>query len=124
MAHRKLLAAGAALDLVAVLVCLVVPLYSGDDGSATTTATLLEVNGAGALVPLGLFLGLGLLAWLAPWRSVRLLAVLAHGGLTVLALLTIGVFFLPAALVLAAGALRELLRTPAARTPAAAPGPA
>ncbi len=73
------------------------------------------------LVPLGLFLGLGLGAWLAPWRVVRLLAVLAHGGLTVLALLSIGVFFLPPLRSWLAGAVLELVPEPRG-PPVPAPG--
>lgn len=118
VAHRKLLAAGAALDLLAVLACLVLPLYSSDGTDGTGSATLLAVNGAGALVPLGLFLGLGLLAWAMPWRVARLVAVLLHGALTVLALLSIGLLFVPAAFALAVGGFRELT------APAAPPVPA
>ncbi|MBM6400127.1 hypothetical protein [Phycicoccus sonneratiae] len=120
MRHRRLLAAGAALDLLAVLACLVLPLYSGDGSGGPGSATLLAVNGPGALLPLGLLLGLGLLAWAAPWRMLRLLAVLLHGVLTVLALLSIGVFFLPAAAVLALGGFRELTAPTAPRVTAPA----
>ena len=118
MAHRRLSTLGAALDLVAVLACLVLPLYSSDGSAGSGSATLLAVNGAGVLVPLGLFLGLGLLAWAAPWRPLRLVAAGAHGLLTVLAMLSIGPFFLPAAVVLALGAVRDRPVSAAAPVPA------
>ncbi|MGG5259525.1 hypothetical protein [Phycicoccus avicenniae] len=119
MRHRRLLAAGAALDLLAVLACLTLPLYSTSDGSgADGSATLLAVNGPGVLVPLALFLGLGLLAWCTPWWGVRVAAVGVHGVLTVLALLSIGVLFLPAALVLAVGGVLDVVRALAPRAPA------
>ncbi len=114
MRRRWVLAVGVLLDVLAVLVCLVAPLYSGDDGSGATTATLLEVNGAGALLPLGLFLALGLGAWLVPWRVPRLVLVLAHAGLTVLALFTIGLFFVPATVALGVGAVLDGRTTPRA----------
>lgn len=111
MRQRRIAATGATLDGVGVLVCLVVPLYAVDDGSGTTDrATLLAVNGPGALVPLGLFLALGLLAWLPRVRMVRVVAALAHAALTVLALATVGIFFVPATILLGIAALRDLSR--------------
>jgi hypothetical protein len=113
------LGVGALLSVAGVLVCLVAPLYSSSgDGSTDGSATLLEVNGPGALVPLGLFLVLAVGAWLVPWRPGRVLLVAGHAGLTLLAMLTIGVFFLPATVVLGVGLLRE---GRAARVPPAAP---
>jgi hypothetical protein len=110
---RRVLAAGVLLDVLAVVACLVLPLYAGSDGHAT----LLEVNGPGALLPLGLFLALGVGAWLAPWRALRVVLVGGHALLTVLALLTVGAFFLPATAALVIGAALPHLR-PAATHPA------
>lgn len=118
MRTRWLLGVGALLSGVGVLVCLVAPLYSTDDGSTAGTATLIEVNGLGALAPVLLFLVLAGGAWLVPWRPGRVLLVAGHAGLTLPAMLTIGIFFLPATVVLAVGLLRE---GRAARVPPAPP---
>ncbi len=112
MRTRWLLGVGALLSGVGVLVCLVAPLYSTDDGSTAGTATLIEVNGLGALAPVLLFL--------VPWRPGRVLLVAGHAGLTLLAMLTVGIFFLPATVVLAVGLLRE---GRAARVAPAPPAP-
>lgn len=113
-----MLGVGALLSGVGVLVCLVAPLYSTDDGSRAGTATLLEVNGVGALVPVLLFLVLAVGAWLVPWRPGRVLLGAGHAGLTLLAMFTIGIFFLPATVVLAVGLVREAR---AARVPPVPP---
>ncbi len=118
MRRRRLLGLGVALDVVAVGVCLVVPLYSTDSGTTGGRATLLEVNGAGVLVPLALFLGLALLARFLPWRATRVAAVAAHGLLTLLALLSVGALFLPATLALAVGGFLEVVGALPATVPA------
>jgi hypothetical protein len=112
---------GALLSGTGALVCLAAPLYATDDGSTAGSATLLEVNGAGALVPVLLLVGLALGAWLVPWRPGRVLLVAGHAGLTLLAMLTIGIFFLPATVVFGVGLLRE---GRAARVPPVGPRPA
>lgn len=92
--------AGVGLTLVACVLLLIVPLYSGqtttDSGTESTTATLLEINGPRALIPLGLFLAFAVVAAVAPARPVRLAALAAYLLLLVLASLTIGSWFLPA----------------------------
>lgn len=106
MRARRVLGLGAALSTLATLLCLFAPMYASDDGSGD--ATLLAVNGAGALVPLGLFLVFAATAAFAPVPAVGVAGVLAHAALTLLALLSIGVFFLPATLALVAGAVLSL----------------
>ncbi len=86
-------------------VCLYLPLYSEDSGSE---ATLLEVNGAGVLGPLVLFALLATGAWLGPSRRMRVILAGGHALLTMLALLSIGVLFLPASILLVLGAAAEL----------------
>ncbi len=114
--YRWLLALGALFSAGAVLVCLTVPLYSGDDGSGVAGATLLEVNGLGVLLPLSLFVVLAVGAWLAPSRRVRVILAGGHAMLCLLALLSIGVLFLPATLLLLVGAVVDA-RAPAAARP-------
>ncbi|PKW26296.1 hypothetical protein [Phycicoccus duodecadis] len=116
MRTRPLLLLGLALSVLAALVCLVAPLYAAGDGSGG--ATLAAVNGPGALVAPALFVVFALGAATSPWRGLRLAGVAAHAALTLLALLTIGAFFLPATTALVLGALHALRASPA---PAGAP---
>ncbi len=109
--HRWLLGLGALLSAAAVAVCLLVPLYDIDDGgSGVPGATLVEVNGRGVLLPLALFGALAAGAWLAPSRRVRVIAAGGHTLLTLLALVSIGMYFLPASGLLVAGAAVDLRR--------------
>jgi hypothetical protein len=109
--HRWLLGLGALLSGAAIAVCLLVPLYDADDGvSGVPGATLVEVNGRGVLVPLALFGLLATSAWLGPSRRVRVIAAGGHTLLTLLALLSIGVYFLPASGLLVVGAAADLRR--------------
>ncbi len=112
MWHRWLSGLGAMLSVAAVVVCLTVPLYDADDGSGVPGATLVEVNGRGVLVPLAIFVVLAAGAWLAPTRRVRVILSGGHAVLTLVALLSIGVFFLPATAALLVAAVADL-RTPA-----------
>jgi hypothetical protein len=97
---------GALAGVVGALVCTTAPLY-GVDGDGSASGTLVEVNGRGALVPVALFVLLGLGGWLAPTRRLRAVLVLGHTVLTVLSLLSIGMFFLPATLLLVSGAVLD-----------------
>lgn len=110
--HWWLSGPGALLSVTAAAVCLFVPLADADDGSGVPGATLVEVNGLGVLVPLALFVVLATGAWLAPSRRLRVILSGGHAALTLLALLSIGVFFLPASVVLVGGAVLDV-RTPA-----------
>jgi hypothetical protein len=110
--HWWLSGPGAMLSAAAAAVCLFVPLADADDGSGVPGATLLEANGRGVLVPLALFVLLATGAWLAPSRRLRVILSGGHAALSVLALLSIGVFFLPATVVLLGGTVVDV-RTPA-----------
>jgi hypothetical protein len=111
------LAAAALVSLALLVLALVVPVYATESQSATVdggpaevvrgTATLVSVNGYGALVvvavPLVVTLLVGLLLrrgstiveYVAAWAITLL-----YGGLCVLALLSIGMFLAPVALAL------------------------
>jgi hypothetical protein len=109
--HRWLLGLGALLSGAAIALCLLVPLYDADEGgSGVPGATLVEVNGRGVLLPLALFGALAAGAWLAPSRRVRVIAAGGHTLLTLLALVSIGTYFLPASGLLVAGAAVDLRR--------------
>ena len=106
MRYRWLQGTGALAAVVGALVCTTVPLY-GVDGADAPSGTLVEVNGRGALVPVALFVLLALGGWLAPTRRLRAVLVLGHAVLTILSLLSIGMFFVPATLLLVSGAVLD-----------------
>jgi hypothetical protein len=116
------LTSAAVLWGVALVVgALVIPTYSGGASSAAsdgavqgwnTTATLVQANGAGVLVPVSIPAVLALISWwilhrrctrggsdTAAWVIVGLL-----GGFALLGALSIGMFILPAVVMLALGA--------------------
>lgn len=119
------MAVGVLLAVCAVVVLLVVPAYTvqtlelGPEGpsGATVSASFLEANGRGALVPLGLAVALAVGAWAArpAWARWALVGLFCVG--CVLALPSVGLFFLPAALALVVGAALASRRTPAWTAP-------
>lgn len=103
---------GAALAVVAWGLTLFAPLYStatdtaGADGSLTSTegtATLIEVNGWGAAIPGLVLVALAVGVWRAPGVLVRWVCLGLFLAITALFLASIGLFFLPAALLLILG---------------------
>ena len=117
-----------ALAIAATLAALLLPLYtsetsSGGSGSpdspvVTEQLTLLAVNGPGIFVPLlipVLLTGLPLLIRGTAWRGLSIAATVLLAAFVVLALASIGGFYLPA-LLASAGALmvRPKERPPAA----------
>lgn len=90
------------LALAASITLLFLPVYSSTDADGVGSATLLEMNGAGALVPLAIPVVLTAVIALVRGRAAGVIALLCAMLLfafTVLALFTVGTFFLPAALV-------------------------
>ena len=73
----RLTAASFGLALAAAIFLLVWPVYSGFDGVRTTQATLLQVNGYWALVPVGF--------------------PVVIGGFSFISGFSVGLFYLPAA---------------------------
>ena len=112
MRSRWVLGLGALLAVLAAGFLLVAPTYDSvsSGGPAGSGATLLEVDGPGVLVPLGVAVVLALGAWAAPWTWLRWTLVGLFCAGCVLALLSIGVFFLPAAAALVVGAALATLR--------------
>jgi hypothetical protein len=103
--YRYLGGLGALLSGAAVALCTLVPLPDVPGGSPVVPgATLVEANGNGALVPLALFLALATGAALAPSQRGRVILTGGHLVLTLVALTSIGILFVPAstALLLAA----------------------
>lgn len=98
--------AALALSVLASLLLLVVPFFGGtsvtgsSDGTQTErTVTLLESQGVGVLVPLGIPVLLMLVPLYpsgAARRWVSLACTVLLGAFALLALLSVGVFYLPA----------------------------
>jgi hypothetical protein len=94
-----------ALVLLAALAVLVVPAYEGSvAGSSahaeTTSSTVLEVSGPGVLITLVVPLVIAAAPVLTrgrPWLAVSIAAAALLTAFTALALLSIGVFLIPAA---------------------------
>ena len=102
--NRRLSLIGVVLAVVAWIATLTLPLYSTEssDGSSGT-ATLIEVNGWGAAVPGLLLVIFALVVWLAPLMMVRWIGLALFLALAALGMASIGMFFLPAALLLSLG---------------------
>lgn len=103
---------GVALAAIAWVASLTLPLYAtssetaGPDGSLTSsegTATLIEVNGWGAALPGLILVALAVGVWRAPNLLVRWICLAIFLLLTALFFASIGLFFLPAALLLILG---------------------
>lgn len=107
-AQLRLCAAAIAWSLALILAAFVAPAYHGERSSSTgatihTSATLVHVNGTWVLIPVAVpaLLALVVLAALAlRWRPVAVTAVIALAGFNVLAMFSIGVFVLPATVLL------------------------
>jgi hypothetical protein len=91
-----------ALAIAAAVFLLAYPAYSGLGGVRGTRATLLEVNGEWALVPVLLPVVVALVPVMFPHRVIRIIAAVVLGGFTALGAFSIGLLYLPAALAMAA----------------------
>lgn len=98
--------------VIAWIVTVTVPLYatSSDtvtsDGATTSTegtATLIEVNGWGGAIPGLILVLLSVGVWRAPYVMARWICLGLFLAFTALTMFSIGMFFLPAALLLILG---------------------
>lgn len=89
-----------ALAIAAVIFLLITPAYTGFDGSRTTHATVLQVNGRQSLIPMLFPVIVALAALIFPTREVRIFAAVLMCGFTLLGAFTIGLLYLPAAIVM------------------------
>lgn len=102
--------AGAALGWGLALIggALLVPVY----GSESASATLVDENGAAVLIPVAVPALIAALVWVALWRGSRASGYVAWsligalGVFCLLAILSIGLFALPVAVLLALAAAR------------------
>ena len=96
---------GALSAAIAFVITLTVPLFASAD-SATGQAgrvTLIEANGWGGVVPGLILTVLAAVVWLARYVLIRWIALAVFLILTALMLASLGLFFLPAALLLMLG---------------------
>ncbi len=97
---KRLTAISFGLALAAAIFLLVWPVYTGFDGTRETHATLLEINGWGAIAAVGFPVVLALLPLIFPRQAIRIIAAVIMGGFSIIAGFTIGLFYLPSALVM------------------------
>jgi hypothetical protein len=92
------------LAIAAAVFLLGYPAYSGFNNGRPTTATLLEVNGQWAIVPVLLPVVVALVPVIFPHRVIRIIAAVILGAFAAIAGFSIGLFYIPAALAMVAAA--------------------
>ena len=102
----RLAAASFVLALGAAVFVLVWPLYAGFglDGSVVKRATLLAVNGAWVLIPVTIPVAIACLPLLFRRRWVRVTTAILLSVFSFISGFTIGLFYVPAAILLAVAA--------------------
>jgi hypothetical protein len=93
-----LTAASFGLALSAAIFLFVWPVYTGSDGVHTTHATLLQVNGSRAILPVVFPVFVTLLPLVFRRQAIRVIATLVIGAFSLIGGFTIGLFYVPAAL--------------------------
>jgi len=91
------------LALAASILLLVLPVYSSVRDGRHGSATLIEVNGLGILVPLSVPVFIALLPLVFPKLAVRICATIVIWGFAFLGGFSIGLFYIPSALALLLG---------------------
>jgi len=113
--RRTLLtAASFALATIAGMLLMIVPLYTSGRqdtfGWHMTRQTLLEVNGVrGVILPVLLPVAATLLPVLCRNQVLRIVAIILTGGIVVLGILSIGIFYVPAVITMLAAVLAKPL---------------
>jgi hypothetical protein len=99
-------AASLGLAIAAAIFALNWPMYAafGLDGSITKRATLVEVNGAWSFLPVSLPVIIAIAAVVFANRAVRIVAAVLMSAFALLGGMTIGLYYLPAAIVMVVAA--------------------
>ena len=104
MTKITLLAAVSFELALAAAACLFVwPVYTGIDGERPVRATLLQVNGEWAIVPILLPAAIAVLPLLFRMQKVCILAAVLMGAFALIAM-SIGLFYIPAAILMLSAA--------------------
>jgi hypothetical protein len=96
----RLTAISLGLAAAAAVFLLVWPVYSGFDGRRTTHATLLQVNGAWAIIPVMFPVVVAFLPVLFRKQAVRIIAAFVMLGFTIISGFSIGLFYGPAGIMM------------------------
>ncbi len=89
------------LAIAAAIFLLIVPTYSGSyDGGPVTHPTLVEVNGSWVIIPVFFPPSVALLPLIFRKQAVRIIATILIGGFVFIAGFSIGLFYLPAAVMM------------------------
>jgi hypothetical protein len=93
----RLAAASVGLALAAAIFLLMWPVYTGFDGVRATRATLLQINGSWAILPLAFPVIVALLPLVLRRQAIGIIAAVLIGAFSLLAGFTVGLFYVPAA---------------------------
>jgi hypothetical protein len=93
------------LAMAAAVFALDYPLYSGFDGTRPTRATLVEVNGGWVAIPVLFPVAIALLPVVFRQRWVRIAAAVVLWVFAFLAGMSIGLFYVPAAVAMLVAAM-------------------
>jgi hypothetical protein len=93
--------------MAAAIFLLAWPVYSGFDGKRTTHATLLQINGRWAIVPVMFPVVIALVPLVFRKQVVRIIAAIVMGGFVLISGFSIGMFYLPAGILMLLAACVE-----------------
>src|SRR5260370_38634618 len=102
----RLTAVAFALSIAAAIFLLVWPVYSGFHDGRPTRATLVEINGEWVIVPVMFPVLVALVSLVVRKQVVRIIAAIVMGGSALISF-SIGLFYLPAGILMALAASGE-----------------
>ena len=95
------------LAMAAAVFLLVWPVYSGFGSEGVTHATLVQVNGEWAIIAVMFPVLVAFVPVLVPKQVVRIIAAFVMGGFALISGFSIGLFYLPAAVLMVLAACVE-----------------
>jgi hypothetical protein len=98
--RTRLTAASFGLAMAAAIYLLVGPVYAGSNGGRPTQATLLQVNGPWAIIPVMFPVLIALTPLVFRKQAVRIAAAIVMGGFALISGFSIGLFYFPAAILM------------------------
>jgi len=103
----RLTAISFSLAMAVAIFLLVWPVYSGFDGERPTHSTLLHVNGAWVIVPVMFPVLVTLVPLVVRKQVVRIIATVVMGAFVLISGFSIGMFYLPAGILMLLAACVE-----------------